>query len=105
MIDGAIGVALDVNHFAVLHINVQAAAHSAIGTDTVKKLCISDTRGLFDTLDAEGLDPGAYLLHLRDGGLEYAGENRQECTFFHKTCPSIQEIRRPDKFALDLLIL
>jgi hypothetical protein len=64
MINGAIGIALDVNHLTVFDVHIQTTANCTIGTDTVKKLGIPDTRSLLATLDTKWLDPGTHLHNL-----------------------------------------
>src|SRR2546425_12556234 len=69
MIDGTIGIALNINHFAVFDVDVEAATHCAVWADAVKKLRIANARSFVAAFDAERLYPGAYLHDLCYGGL------------------------------------
>src|ERR1700730_12740451 len=69
MIDGAVGVALDIDYPAIFDVDVKTAPYRAVGADAMHNLRIANARNFFSTLVAEWMYFGAYFHHLRYGGL------------------------------------
>src|SRR5450759_2146261 len=61
MINWAVRVALDINHLAILDIDIQTAANRAIGTYTMNHSAITNTRSVRPAFYAERLSSGANL--------------------------------------------
>src|SRR5205823_6117519 len=91
MIDWAIRIALNINHLAVLDIDIQTTANCTVGTHTMKKLRIADAWSLLNAFLAERLYSRTNLHYLRDGTLHRCW---QQCTFLHRSTSSIYYFRK-----------